>query len=264
MNILLTGGHTGIGLELTKLLLKDNHQINLVAKDHGRVKAAAEALDQSGRIAYYYADLSKQEEVVRMAEEVNQKGEPIDILFNNAGVLLDDLLLSPQGNEMHYEVNTLAPIILTRSLKASLDRSKHPLVVNTVTDGIHQSRKLDIEELMHPKKFRKLFGSYMQSKLALTLAMNAWALSWPNIRVVNVIPGPNKTKMTGGKGMPAWLIPIRNVFFAPPQKGAIRLHQAAFNLQGSGIYLSKNKVKLVRQQLNDAEIKTLLSGIKTQ
>ena len=116
---------------------------------------------------------------------------------------------------------------------------------------------------MRPKKFRKLFGSYMQSKLALTLAMNAWASSWPNIRVVNVTPGPNKTKMTGGKGMPAWLIPVRNVFFAPPQQGAYRLYQAAFSSQGSGIYLSKNKVKSVKQQLNDAEIDTLLSGIKS-
>lgn len=73
----------------------------------------------------------------------------MDRLFNNAGVLLDNLYYSSQQNEMHYEVNTLAPILLTLQLSKLSRFSKDAFVVNTITGGMHKQKNWILMNLEH-------------------------------------------------------------------------------------------------------------------
>ena len=116
-NIIVTGGHSGIGLELTKRLVADGHLVGLVVRD------AARASSVSGVESVFVADLSDQAQVRTVAQEILDTWGVVDMLFNNAGVLLDDIYRSPQGNEMHLEVNTLSPYLLTTLLEPALRRS---------------------------------------------------------------------------------------------------------------------------------------------
>ena len=74
--------------------------------------------------------------------------------------------------------------------------------------------------------FKKLFGPYVQSELAATVVMNAFAAEYPTVAFRSAEPGAVATPMTSGAGMPRWLVPIRNLFFATPDKGAQRLYDA--------------------------------------
>ena len=265
MNIIITGGHSGIGLELTKQLVTEGHTLGLVVRSMSRVEKLPEIVKNYGHITYFEADLSNQKSILDVAKNISNQWNKIDVLYNNAGVLLDANYDSPQGNELHFEVNTLAPIILSHGLKHLLDKSENPIIVNTVTGGMHQQRKLDTTTFINPIKFTKLLGAYMQSKLALAIWMNELAKSWKNIRIINVDPGPNKTKMTKGDGMPSWLLPLRNLFFSKPTKGGNLLYQGAFDNkhQGkSGVYLSGNKVKNMKLTLSSENKQLLEAGIK--
>ncbi|MEO0469068.1 MAG: SDR family NAD(P)-dependent oxidoreductase [Bacteroidota bacterium] len=264
LRIILTGGHSGIGLELSKMLLAEGHHLGLIVRSISRKADTLAILGRNKAVDFFVADLSLQSEVVRVAAEIEAKWSHIDVLFNNAGVLLEDLFMSPQENEMHFEVNTLSPFLLTRKLEKALRNSAQPIVINTVTGGQHTVKTFDAETLKQPERFKKLFGPYMQSKYALSLMMNHLAETWPKVRIVNVDPGPNKTKMTAGNGMPGWLVPLRNLFFSRPQKGAKLLYQAAFDPSHgaqSGVYLSGNKVKPLRLRITEAQREKILSSV---
>ncbi|MEM6805992.1 MAG: SDR family NAD(P)-dependent oxidoreductase [Bacteroidota bacterium] len=228
--ILLSGGHSGIGLELTKMLLsKENYHLGLIIRSPERQAQLSEELREAKNIDFFYSDLSDQASVKALGETINNSWPKVDVLFNNAGVLLDDFYTSKQGNEMHLEVNTLAPHYLTLSLKPSFKKADDPVVVNTVTGGLHNRKSIDIKVFEQGSSFKKLFGAYLQSKLALSLLSQDWNKEIPTLRVVNVNPGPNKTKMTADSGMPIWLLPLRNLFFQKPIKGAKLLYQGAFD-----------------------------------
>lgn len=265
MNIILTGGHTGIGFELTKRLMHEGHHLGLIIRSEKRKQEVIEHLGAGEQLDFFYADLSVQQDVVRVAKEIQAKWDQVDILFNNAGVLLDGLYTSAQGNEMHYEVNTLAPYLLTLHLKPLLDASTNPKVVTTVTGSMHSRKEFDIDGLLKPKKFVKLFGSYLQSKVGATVLMNDLAKQWPHISFANVNPGPNKTNMTGNKeSMPGLLLIFRNLFFPGPEKGGAYLYHAAFKpeFQGqSGIFIDEKKVKPMQYALDEASRAHLLSGL---
>ena len=171
-------------------------------------------------IDFFYADLSIQSEVLHVANEIADKWNTVDILYNNAGVLLDKIYLSQQDNEMHFEVNTLAPFLLSKTLWERTGKNSELKIVNTVTDFLYKQKKLISETLLFPTKYRKLTGAYLQSKLALALLMNDWGKSGSKLTILNVTPGPTKTDMTSGSGMPLLLKPIRNLFFSKPTKGA--------------------------------------------
>lgn len=265
MNIIITGGHSGIGLELTKKLITEGHQLGLIVRSMSRAEKLPEMVKNYGHISYFEADLSDQKSIHAVAESIAKSWDKVDVLYNNAGVLLDANYDSPQGNELHLEVNTIAPVILSRALKPLLDKSNQPIIVNTVTGGLHTRKDLDTSTFINPTKFTKLLGAYMQSKLALTLWMNELAKEWKNVRIVSVDPGPNKTKMTKGTGMPSWLLPIRNLLFSKPSKGGSLLYQGAFDAQHngkSGILLSGNKVKKMKMTLSDEHKALLEAAIK--
>ena len=214
-NILLTGGHSGMGLELTKILLGRGHEVGLIVRSEKRKNDALKELGDSPKLTFFLADLSKREDLKEVAQSVGSAWRKIDVLFNNAGVLLDKLYLSDYGNELQLEINAISPYLLTTELLPLLEKSDDPIVVNTATAGLNNKKSMDIPSFKKPKKFTKLIGSYMDSKLTLVLLMNYLNGKNEKLRVVSTDPGAIKTKMTSGEGMPSWLKPIRNLLSSP-------------------------------------------------
>ena len=164
--ILLTGGHTGLGLGVTKKLLVPGNKIGLIIRSENRknqtigdlADAPQELVDD---IDFFYADLSDQAQVKKVAADIRDKWPRIDRLFNNAAVVggpEKGRNFSKQGNEWHYEINTLAPYILTTELKPLLDQSGDAKVITTVTDGM-QNRKLNTDMLLNSDSSRTMMIS---------------------------------------------------------------------------------------------------------
>lgn len=261
MYFIITGGHTGMGLELTKLLLSEGHQLGLIVRSEARKKTTQSLFKKENSVSVFVADLAKRDEIERVAAEIKNRWPKIDGLFNNAGVLLDKLYYSDYGNELQLEVNAISPYLLTKALKPLLDKADRPVVVNTATAGLHNKKSMDVAAFKQPQKFTKLLGSYIDSKLTLVQLMNYLDEQWDGVRIVNVDPGAIKTKMTSGDGMPFWLRPIRNLFFKSPETGARNIYDAAFNVKSSesGIYVTGGQVKPLRFKMSTKEVDQLLS-----
>lgn len=178
--VLITGGHTGLGLGVTKKLLVKGNKIGLIIRSEARKKETIGEFAEFSKelvdgIDFFYADLSDQAQVKAVAAEISEAWPRIDRLFNNAGILTDPGKKSKQGNELHLEVNALSPYLLTQELKPLLLKGVDAKVISTGTDGMHRT-KLDIGPLIGTSKKGKM-GTYMQSKQAMMMLMNDMAAS---------------------------------------------------------------------------------------
>ena len=261
MNIIITGGHTGMGLELTKKLLAEGNKIGLIVRSESRKEDTQKLFSKENSVDIFIGDLSKRNEIEKVANQIKSSWDKIDGLFNNAGLLLDKLYYSDYGNELQLEVNGISPYLLTKALMPFLEKAENPFVVNTATGGLNNKKSVNIPAFKKPKKFTKLLGSYMDSKLIMVLLMNYLSKEWEHIRFVSVNPGAIKTKMTAGDGMPFWLKPIRNLFFKSPEHGAQSLYNAAFDskYKASGIFISEGKIRPMKYEISKDEINQLLA-----
>ena len=267
MYILISGGHTGVGLGLTKKLLSADNKIGLIIRSEARKEETINEFAEFSNelvdgIDFFYADLSDQAQVKAVAAEVSAAWPRIDRLFNNAGILTETGRKSPQGNELHLEINALSPYLLTQELKPLLLNAVGAKVISTGTDGM-QRRNLDIAPLMGTTKKRAL-ATYYQSKQAMMMLMNDMAASWDGVDFVTVNPGPNKTGMTTSSDAPA-IIKFISRFFTDPSVGSKLLYKAGFSskfAESNAVYITKNNIASIKSRMTDQEKQALLAKIK--
>jgi len=242
--MVITGTTSGIGAALALQLAKEGRDLILVNRSRSRTQATLDAIEQSGSQATIHvveADLSTTKAIRSAAAQISQLTPHLSVLFNNAGVLLGDLAYASSGNDMHYQVNTVAPYLLAQLLKpqlqAAAEASNGPgpagqaVIVNTNSGGVDFAGSLRVGELRQPSKFRKLVGPYAQSKLALLTLSQIIApeLEKAGILIRDAEPGPTKTVMTAGSGMPKLLVYVRNLFFRTASAGAQNVYDSAFH-----------------------------------
>src|SRR5262245_40982308 len=80
--ILITGGSAGIGFELAKILSENNNQVIITGRDKERLKKAAAQLKHT---AHIQSDVSKEEDVNALVEELYRDFPTLDVVINNAG-----------------------------------------------------------------------------------------------------------------------------------------------------------------------------------
>ena len=244
----VTGAYGGLGSELCKQSAANGIGLVLVDRDLQKSKAFADELNRShpGSVLDAFAvDLASHADVKRLTSEILGKFPRIDFLFNNAGVLTETLQFSGHGNELHFEVNTLAPLQLIDQLRPALKGTGGAMVVSTSAGIAKGVKALDWDTLVKPTTFKKLYGPYVTSKQALNVltAALAYELTADKVVIRTADPGPNKTRLTKGKGTPLWM----RLFYAllpTPDKGARKILDTGLSAHwGSktGIFVSSGK-----------------------
>lgn len=118
---LITGGRSGIGYELTKLLLtKGWRVISLDRSPYSQEEAIIKNAFSNGTLKSYLTDLADYNKLKKTLFEVNNTEKYLDVIFNNAGSMAGSLLFSPQGREIDFEVNVVASFIIANELKSLL------------------------------------------------------------------------------------------------------------------------------------------------
>lgn len=260
----VTASYSGIGSEFSKLLALDGIDLILMNRDNARTMHQIRELNSLAPTISIWSvitDLSNHESIRNAARQISEDHERIDLLINNAGILLDQMQMSPQGNEIHYEVNTIAPYLLTRLLRPQLAAAGRSIVVVVGSSAMKMARTLEIPTLRTPRT-SKTFGLYARSKLAITSAFFALAEDFAKdgiwLRVVD--PGVNKTPMATSASLP-FPFKLFRKFFASPDVGAKRIYDAVFDRnfgEQTGIYIEKGKVSRPPVAVTRIETQTAL------
>jgi len=204
--IFITGSTDGIG-KLTALALA-KQQAHIII--HGRHKeklgrVVNEITDAAGNknIEGVTADLSSLGEVRKLAKEVLEKHNAIDVLINNAGAGYSDPRFSKDGYELRFAVNYLAPFLLTHLLLPALRMAAPSRIVNVSSAG---QSPIHFDDIMLEKNFSS-DTAYTQSKLALIMFTIDLAeqLKKENITVNSLHPGTYlDTNMVVRSGIKPW------------------------------------------------------------
>ncbi|CAK8162808.1 SDR family NAD(P)-dependent oxidoreductase [Candidatus Xenohaliotis californiensis] len=185
-NILITGSTDGIGLETAKKLLKQGHYVLLHGRNSRKLENVVAELSALGKVESYVADLSDMNMVRKLAKEVSDHHKKLDVLINNAGVLKAPNIVTKDGLDIRFAVNTIAPYLLTKLLLPLLDSKCR--VVN-LSSAAQASVDLDILTAKNNKL--NAMDTYSQSKLAITMWSFAMAdsLGSDGPIIITVNPG---------------------------------------------------------------------------
>jgi len=193
---LITGANKGIGLEIARQLGRQGMAVVLGSRDPQRGQSAADALSSEG-IDAYTVKLEVTEAADREAALVflQERFGRLDVLVNNAGVMLESEGISPDVLSRTYDANVIAPYFLTESLLPLLKAAPAGRVV-------HQSSALGslATNASGDVPLSWMLPAYNSSKAALNMlgVIQAAALKDTNVKVNIAHPGSVKTDMNPG------------------------------------------------------------------
>jgi NAD(P)-dependent dehydrogenase (short-subunit alcohol dehydrogenase family) len=168
--VLITGSTDGIGRQAAVELAALGATVLVHGRNESRGKVAVEEIQTSTgnqKVDLLISDLSSLKQVRELAAEVERRYDRLDVLLNNAGVFMNERILTEDGFEMTYAVNHLAPFLLTNLLLNLLKKSAPSRVV-TVSSVAHTRGRIDFENLQAEKTFAGYYA-YALSKLANVL-----------------------------------------------------------------------------------------------
>jgi retinol dehydrogenase 12 len=221
---MVTGASSGLGLVTACRLAALGADTVLVCRDRGRGERALERVRSFAPTTHaelLVADFASLAQVRKLGDEFRASGRVLDVLVNNAGVLLTDRRTTPDGFEATFAVNHLAPFLLTHLLLDSLRASRQGRVVN-VASRAHTRARLDFDDLNAERGYDG-WRAYCRSKLCNVLF---------NLEIARRLAGTATTAnalhpgviATGfgreATGLWKWLLRVARPGMSSPEKGA--------------------------------------------
>ncbi len=190
MVALVTGANKGIGFEVARQLAERNFHVFIGARNEKTGRAAARKIGH--RVTFLKLDVSEPESIEQAAHEFARAADRLDVLVNNAGILLDEdksvLGITPKIFENTLRTNTLGPLLVAQAFQPFLAKSATPRIIN-VSSGSGQLA--DGADGWAP--------AYSISKTALNGVTVQLAAALPKFAINSVCPGWVRTDM-GGAG----------------------------------------------------------------
>ncbi|MEU3188351.1 SDR family oxidoreductase [Streptomyces sp. NPDC006923] len=183
LTALVTGATAGIGRAVAVQLAQEGAEVVVHGRDAQRGHEVVAEIEAAGGTArFVQADLSKTEDVLRLAEESGA----VDVLINNAGIykFLPTSDMTDELFDLHMDLNTKAPYLLVRSLAPGMVERGYGSIVNISTLAAAVTTTGT--------------GMYSASKAALEQLTEVWAAEYADkgVRVNAVAPGPTRTPGT--------------------------------------------------------------------
>ncbi|KAI4872975.1 hypothetical protein NFI96_023662 [Prochilodus magdalenae] len=260
--VLITGANTGIGKETAVDMAKRGARVILACRDLDKAHTAAGEIRKrsgNGNVLVKKLDLASLQSVRALAKDIKENEDRLDILINNAGIMMCPKWLTEDGFEMQFGVNHLGHFLLTNLLLDQLKSSTPSRIVN-VSSLAHERGHIHFNDINLDKNYdpRK---SYEQSKLANVLFSSELTsrLKGTGVTVYSLHPGVVRTEL--GRyffpKMALWMriliVPLFLLFKTPWEGAQTTIYCAVDeSLQNtSGLYYSDCAPKEAAPQARD-------------
>ena len=226
--IVVSGATSGIGLATVRMIVQRGGNVIGIGRSTERcekVKQQLKMINPQVQVEMCVADLSLQSEIralrPRIEQLLQEQGKQgLDGLVNNAGTFTYWLTLTPEGFEMQWAVNHLAPFLLSHTLLPLMMDAPQARIV-TVSSGSHYQGRMHWDDLQLRRHYNGLLA-YQNTKLAnvlFTQAFNRHIGPQSSVKAFAADPGLVKTDI-GFKGNPAlvgWVWSRRSAGGTPPE-----------------------------------------------
>lgn len=189
---LVTGANKGIGFEVARQLVNKGFRVFVGARKEKAGRAAAEKIGAPAE--FLKIDVSDLESIRAAAANVSESADHLDVLVNNAGIIVDGddsiLKATPKQFEETLRTNALGPLLVAQVFQGLLMKSSAPRIVNVSSSG---GQLHDGADGWSPL--------YCISKTTLNAVTSQLAAALPKFAINSVCPGWVRTDM-GGSSAP--------------------------------------------------------------
>jgi NAD(P)-dependent dehydrogenase (short-subunit alcohol dehydrogenase family) len=166
--VIVTGSSSGIGLETARVLTNKNATVVIAVRNLEKGNTAADKIRdqyQNADVEVLVLDLANLESVQNFAVEYKRKYSRLDLLINNAGVMMPPYSKTADGFELQFGTNHLGHFALTGLLLDLIEKTHTSRIVN-VSSSSHRYGDLNFEDLNWEDRPYKKMKSYSDSKIA--------------------------------------------------------------------------------------------------
>lgn len=269
----ITGSTEGVGYEDALALSSSGWNVVMMGRDAQKGAESIARIHQinpKAKVSFEKIDLADLSSIKAFASRMNSKGQAINLLINNAGVMTPPKRLeTADGFELQFGTNHVGHFALTAQLLPLLQKSPGARVV-TVSSVANRAGAINFDDLQSKSSYNPM-KAYSQSKLAnlmfaLELQRQSEKHGW-GITSMAAHPGVSRTKLliTGagrwsGPGIMRTFLPF---LFQPPAQGALPTLYAATSPDAKGgVYYGPNKMGETRGFPSIAKIPTQAKDLK--
>lgn len=218
---LITGANSGLGFECSKALAAKGANVIMAVRNEAKGIAAKDLIEAevpNAQIELRLLQLDDLEDIARFSKSMHDDKRQIDVLINNAGVMMTPKGVTKQGFETQFGTNHLGHFALTLSL-LDLMKTEGDVRAVTVSSNLHRSGQINFDDLQGEQSYSPT-RAYSQSKIAnvyfgLELARKC-ATAGLKLKSIVAHPGYASTNLqyNGPTGLTRMLMPLTNALFA--------------------------------------------------
>jgi NAD(P)-dependent dehydrogenase (short-subunit alcohol dehydrogenase family) len=256
--IVITGASDGIGAAAARQLTAAGEHVVLVGRSEAKTAVVAAELSAP----YYLADFTDLAQVRDLAGKLSAAYPRIDVLANNAGGIMGERAVTVDGFEKTFQVNHLAPFLLTSLLLPTLTASSAK-VLQTASVAAKRYGRIDLDDLQNEKRYsaNKAYGDAKLANILFTRELDH-RYRGQGISAAAFHPGVVATNFASDTTSF-----FRFVYHTPlshylgllsPDQGGVKLTWLAEGTPGTdwqpGGYYEKNKPAASARQAGDADL----------
>lgn len=166
--VIVTGSSSGIGYEAARVLANKNAEVIIAVRNQQKGDKAVEKIksqNQNTKVKIMLLDLASLKSVNKFADEFKQQYSRLDLLINNAGVMIPPYSKTEDGFELQIGTNHLGHFALTAQLMKLIIKTENSRIVN-VSSAAHKYGNINFDDLNWEKRKYKAWTSYGDSKIA--------------------------------------------------------------------------------------------------
>ena len=222
--VLITGANQGIGKAAAAALAKLGAKLVLVCRNADKARAAIADIEQQGArdVDLLVGDMGSRADILRVAAEFKAKHDRLDVLLNNAGVIVPSRRTTVDGIEETLAINHLGYFLLT-NLLLDVMKTSAPSRIVSVSSEAHRRGRMNWNDLEFKTGGYSAWAAYGQSKLANILFTREVARRLEGTRVTANCLHPGVIASGFGStygGIAGVLAKVASPFLVTPERGA--------------------------------------------